>query len=161
MQATVQIHGRKTTHLSRWQAEQRAQQEISRTQYRAPNFLWRNDSPRNRAGVTVYLTLKDDIIEIEKTHVVISRNYYRGGERRYNNVTLASLRRLSALPSVPLVTAERFAATEAAQVAKEMLDAAQAQQEKFRLLDRVDAAIAYGQVQEMVNEQHESQALAK
>ena len=154
--ASVQIHGRKTTHLSRWQFEQIALKELSRTQYRAPNFLWRNDSPRQRAAVTVYLTIKDNIIET--TNVVISRNYYRGGERRYNNVTLASLRRLSALPSMPLVTEERFAATGAARIAQEMLDAGKAQQEQFRLLDRVDAAIAYGQVQEMVNSQHEVEA---
>ena len=39
---------------------------------------------------------------------------------------------------------------------EEQLSAATAQQEQFRLLDRVDAAIAYGQVAEMVNEQHEA-----
>jgi hypothetical protein len=43
------------------------------------------------------------------------------------------------------------------QIAQEMLDAGHAQQEQFRLLDRVNVAIAYGQVAEMVNEMHETE----
>jgi hypothetical protein len=39
-----------------------------------------------------------------------------------------------------------------------MLAGGRIQQEQFRLRDRVDAAIAYGQVTEMVNEQHEIEA---
>lgn len=46
-------------------------------------------------------------------------------------------------------------ATEGEQAAQEMLAAGKAQQEQFRLIDRVDAAIAYGQVAEMFNDQHE------
>lgn len=41
--------------------------------------------------------------------------------------------------------------------AAEMLDAAQAQVADFKLRDRVDAAIAWGQVQEMVAEYQEQQ----
>jgi hypothetical protein len=47
---------------------------------------------------------------------------------------------------------------ESERLAAEMLQAAHAQQDTFRLIDRVDAAIAYGQVAEMVNEQHEVEA---
>jgi hypothetical protein len=44
------------------------------------------------------------------------------------------------------------------QEAERQLQAAHAQQDTFRLIDRVDAAIAYGQVAEMVNEVHEVEA---
>jgi hypothetical protein len=47
---------------------------------------------------------------------------------------------------------------ESERLAAEMLERAHAQQETFRLIDRVDAAIAYGQVEEMVNERHEMEA---
>jgi hypothetical protein len=45
------------------------------------------------------------------------------------------------------------------QEADRQLQAAHAQQDAFRLIDRVDAAIAYGQVEEMVNERHEIEAV--
>lgn len=144
MNAYPQIHGRK--NLRRWQVEQAAQREISRTSYRSPNFVWRKDAPRNRAQVTVYLTLTDN--RITTNNVVISRNFYRGGERRYSNVSLASLRRLSALAPLPLLTDAQFEAAGLVLVAQEMLAAGKAQQSK--LADRIDAALAVGQAAELM-----------
>jgi hypothetical protein len=147
-QTQVAFHGKRTPRLSSWQQEQTAKQEYSKLSYRSPNFLWSKTDPKHRATVSVYMTLVDN--RITKTNAVISRSFYRGGERRYSNVSLASLRRLSSIAPLPLLTDEQFTAINEALVADEMLAAGKAQ--AFRLIDRVDAAIAYGQVAEMVND---------
>lgn len=151
------VHGKAKPHLTRWQAEQQAQQEISKYQFRAPSFWLYRDDPAHRANVTVYLTLKNNIVET--ANVVLT---HHRTERRYNHITIASLKRLSSIAPLPLLTADQFAAMDEAMVAAEMLTAARAQADRkpgqdadFRLLDRVDAAIAYGQVAEMVNDEHE------
>jgi hypothetical protein len=140
-QATVApFHGKRTPRLSSWQQEQTAKQQYSKTTFRQPHFDWRSkDTAKYRAGVTVYLTLTDNQINTQAINVVVSRGYYRGGERRYNHISLASLRRLSSIAPLPLLTDEQFTAINEALVADEMLAAGKAQAFRLPDHDRINA----------------------
>jgi hypothetical protein len=164
MQTTLARHGKQPTRLTRWQIEQVTAAQTPRITFRSPSFYLYKDDPKHRAIVTVYLTLVNDIPDTDKINAVIT---HHRTERHYNHISFSSLRRLSALSTTPLLSADTFAKIEAALVADEMLAAGQEQADRkpelktrsgYRLIDRVDAAIAYGQVEEMVNERHETEA---
>jgi hypothetical protein len=136
--------------ISAWQQAQAAKEAYSKTTFKQPSFWLYKDDPKHRATVTVYFTLTDNQIHSDAINVVLT---HHRTERRYSHITLASLHRLSRIAPLPLLSDAQFEALDNAAVAAEMLAAAHAQQETFRLIDRVDAAIAYGQVEEMVNEE--------
>jgi hypothetical protein len=138
--------------ISTWKQVQAAKEAYSKTTFRQPSFWLHKDDPKHRAIVTVYFEATDNKININKINVVLT---HHRTERRYSHITLASLHRLSRIAPLPLLSDAQFEALDNAAVAADMLAAGQAQQETFRLIDRVDAAIAYGQVEEMVNERHE------
>jgi hypothetical protein len=136
--------------ISTWKQVQAAKEAYSKTTFRQPHFDWRSkDTAKYRAGVTVYLEFTNDQINSKKINVVVTRGFYRGGERRYMHITLASLRRLSRIAPLPLLSNAQFEALDNAAVADEMLQAAHAQQDTFRLIDRVDAAIQIGKLHEL------------
>jgi hypothetical protein len=136
--------------ISTWKQVQAAKEAYSKTTFKQPSFWLHKDDPKHRAIVTVYFTLTDNQIHSDAINVVLT---HHRTERRYSHITLASLHRLSRIAPLPLLSDAQFEALDNAAVAAEMLAAAHAQQETFRLIDRVDAAIAYGQVEEMVNEE--------
>jgi hypothetical protein len=77
--------------------------------------------------VTVYLTLVNDIPDTDKINAVIT---HHRTERHYNHISFSSLRRLSALSTTPLLSADTFAKIESALVADEMLAAGQEQADR-------------------------------
>jgi hypothetical protein len=155
---TAYTRTKRTPRLSSWQQEQTAKQAYAKTTFRQPSFYLYKDDPKHRAIVTVYLTLVDNLLQTNSINVVLT---HHRTERRYNHISLASLRRLSSIAPLPLLTDEQFTSVNEALVAADMLDAGKEQAARqpelhtkkgFRLIDRVDAAIAYGQVSEMVND---------
>jgi hypothetical protein len=116
-------HGNHKPRLTAWQIEQVVKPQSPKITYRAPHFDWRSkEISKYRAGVTVYLTLKDNIPTT--WNVIVARGFYRGGERCYKHVSLASLKRLSRIGPMPLLSDETFRAIELSLVADEMLEAA-------------------------------------
>jgi hypothetical protein len=143
--------------ISTWKQVQAAKEAYSKTTFRQPSFWLHKDDPKHRATVTVYFTLTDNQIHSDAINVVLT---HHRTERRYSHITLASLHRLSRIAPLPLLSDAQFEALDNAAVAAEMLKRAAAESNRkpgrdseFRLIDRVDAAIAYGQVEEMVNEE--------
>jgi hypothetical protein len=141
--------------ISTWKQVQAAKEAYSKTTFRQPSFWLHKDDPKHRAIVTVYLTLVNDIPDTDKINAVIT---HHRTERHYNHITFSSLRRLSALSTTPLLSADTFAKIEAALVAAEMLAAGQEQADRkpelktrsgYRLIDRVDAALEIGVLHEL------------
>jgi hypothetical protein len=152
---TAPFHGKRTPRLSSWQQEQTAKQAYAKTTFRQPSFYLYKDDPKHRAIVTVYLTLVDNLLQANSINVVLT---HHRTERRYNHISLASLRRLSSIAPLPLLTDEQFTAINEALVADEMLNAAKEQADRkpelhtkkgFRLIDRFDAAIQIGTLHEL------------
>jgi hypothetical protein len=145
--------------ISTWKQVQAAKEAYSKTTFRQPSFWLHKDDPKHRAIVTVYFTLTDNQIHSDAINVVLT---HHRTERRYSHITLASLHRLSRIAPLPLLSDAQFEALDNAAVAAAMLKAGQEQADRkpelktrkgYQLIDRVDAAIAYGQVEEMVNEE--------
>jgi hypothetical protein len=140
---TAPFHGKRTPRLSSWQQEQTAKQAYAKTTFRQPSFYLYKDDPKHRAIVTVYLTLVDNLLQANSINVVLT---HHRTERRYNHISLASLRRLSSIAPLPLLTDEQFTAINEALVADEMLAAATMQAN--RLLNRAVTAVAIGKAAE-------------
>jgi hypothetical protein len=132
--------------ISAWQQAQAAKEAYSKTTFKQPSFWLYKDDPKHRATVTVYFTLTDNQIHSDAINVVLT---HHRTERRYSHITLASLHRLSRIAPLPLLSDAQFEALDNAAVADEMLAVAHAQQETFRLIDRVDAALEIGVLHEL------------
>jgi hypothetical protein len=132
--------------ISAWQQAQAAKEAYSKTTFKQPSFWLYKDDPKHRAIVTVYFEATDNKININKINVVLT---HHRTERRYSHITLASLHRLSRIAPLPLLSDAQFEALDNAAVAAEMLAAAHAQQETFRLIDRVDAALEIGMLHQL------------
>jgi hypothetical protein len=113
--------------ISTWKQVQAAKEAYSKTTFRQPSFWLHKDDPKHRAIVTVYLTLVNDIPDTDKINAVIT---HHRTERHYNHISFSSLRRLSALSTTPLLSADTFAKIESALVADEMLAAGQEQADR-------------------------------
>lgn len=73
---------------------------------RNPSFTWRVNGGAHRATVAASISLVSD--SLRRADVTVSRNFYRGGERTYRNVSVSSLRRVSNLFPYPLFTEAQF-----------------------------------------------------
>jgi hypothetical protein len=132
--------------ISTWKQVQAAKEAYSKTTFRQPSFWLHKDDPKHRAIVTVYFTLTDNQIHSDAINVVLT---HHRTERRYSHITLASLHRLSRIAPLPLLSDAQFEALDNAAVADEMLASGHAQQETFRLIDRVDVAMQVGVLHEL------------
>jgi hypothetical protein len=132
--------------ISTWKQVQAAKEAYSKTTFRQPSFWLHKDDPKHRAIVTVYFEATDNKININKINVVLT---HHRTERRYSHITLASLHRLSRIAPLPLLSDAQFEALDNAAVAAEMLAAAHAQQDAFRLVDRVEDALKIGTLHEL------------
>lgn len=73
---------------------------VASVQFRSPSTLWAKDDFKHRAYITVNVATCDG--EIRRSDVTIGRNFYRGGERTYRNVSAASLARIERLFPFPI-----------------------------------------------------------
>jgi hypothetical protein len=143
-------HGKRTPRLTQTQIAH-FQHQTPRIRLRHPSYVWSPNGGSKRASIQFQLTFLNDTLT--EAQVIIQRNFYRGGQRTYKNLTLATLRRFNSIFITPLLSDEQFAALERERIAQDMLAAGHAQNpQAFRLLDRVNDAIIYGQAAELLND---------